>query len=267
MKNNTSSLKDKIILITGGSSGLGEQIAYEAAKNGAIVIVCARRLELLADITQKCEQLSGNRAYAFQLDVADFENSEQVCKRIYAQIGPVDILVNCAGFGIFEDFTKMDMTTTTKMFQVNVLGLMYLTQTIAIEMVERGQGQIINIASQAGKVATPKSAVYAATKAAVISFSNALRLELKPIGIVVTTVNPGPIATNFFSQADPSGQYLESVDRFVLQPEKLAKKTVAVMGTKRREMNDPWLMNTASKLYILFPHIGDFLAGSVFNKK
>ena len=85
-------------------------------------------------------------------------------------------------------------------------------------MAERRQGHIINIASMAGKMATAKSTVYSATKFAVLGFSNALRLELKPLGVAVTTVNPGPIETNFFDKADPSGSYLEKVGQIVLEP-------------------------------------------------
>ena len=109
------------------------------------------------------------------------------------------------------------------MFEVNILGMMVLTQKFAIDMAERRQGHIINIASMAGKMATAKSTVYSATKFAVLGFSNALRLELKPLGVAVTTVNPGPIETNFFDKADPSGSYLEKVGQIVLEPAKLAK--------------------------------------------
>ncbi len=86
-------------------------------------------------------------------------------------------------------------------------------------MAERRQGHIINIASMAGKMATAKSTIYSATKFAVLGFSNALRLELKPLGVAVTTVNPGPVATDFFDKADPSGSYLEKViNLFWIQP-------------------------------------------------
>lgn len=267
MKRSNPFLEDKIVVVTGGSAGLGEQIAYEAARQGAIVVVCARRILQIGKVKETCETLSGKQAYAFQLDVANRQSTDEVVDKIYQQVGEIDVLVNCAGFGLFENFTKTPFSTAEKMFQVNVLGLMYLTQQVAIEMVKRESGHIINIGSQSGKIATPKSSVYSATKFAVLGFSNALRLELKPVNVAVTTVNPGPIATDFFEEADPSGNYLASVQSFVIDPAVLAKKIVQAMGTTKREINEPWTMNTAGKLYTLFPHIGDYLTGTVFNKK
>jgi len=159
------------------------------------------------------------------------------------------------------------MNLAEKMFRVNVLGMMYVTQLVAIQMAERKQGHIINIASQAGKIATPKSTIYSATKFAVMGYSNALRLELKPLNIYVTTVNPGPIETNFFDIADESGNYLEKVGRMVLNPVMVANRIVELIGTSKRELNLPYLMEVAGKLYSLFPRTGDFLALTFFNNK
>lgn len=260
-------LINQVVLVTGASSGLGEQICYEAASKGAIVIACARRIHLLTKVREKCVQLSGKPAFAFELDVSDPKSIDHVLGDIQQTVGSIDVLVNNAGFGLFEQFMTIDFAVTKKMFEVNVLGMMYLSQKIAIQMAEQKQGHIINIASMAGKMATAKSTIYSATKFAVIGFSNALRLELKPLGIVVTTVNPGPIRTDFFEQADPTGNYLKSIDRFALDANKLAKEIVATMKTTRREINRPYIMEGAARLYQLFPKIGDAIAGGLFNKK
>ena len=260
-------LENKVIVVTGGSAGLGEQICYEAARRGAIVVICARRSQLINKVKEHCMTLSGKPAYALQLDIADPESVENVIASIREKVGKVDILVNNAGFGIFQEFTEMKPETIRNMFEVNVLGMMVLTQQIALEMVDQRSGHIINVASMAGKIATPKTAVYSATKFAVLGFSNALRLELKPFGIHVTTVNPGPIETAFFDQADPSGNYLASLGTFVLEPTKLAKTIVKAMIHPKREINRPQVMGVAAKFYTLFPAIGDYLAGSLFNKK
>ncbi|WP_348923164.1 SDR family NAD(P)-dependent oxidoreductase [Enterococcus rotai] len=260
-------LADKIVVVTGGSAGLGEQICYEAAKQGAIVVVCARRINLIGKVKEMCEELSGKMAHSFQLDIADPDNVETVFEKIQTEVGPIDVLVNNAGFGLFENFIDTDLAIARNMFEVNVLGMMVFTQKAAIQMAERGTGHIINVASMAGKMATAKSTIYSATKFAVLGFSNALRLELKPLGISVTTVNPGPIETEFFDKADPTGNYLASVDLFVLEPNKLATEIVNAMGTSKREINRPRIMEAASRLYTLFPHLGDLLAGGVLNKK
>ena len=264
---NQNDLEDKIIVVTGGSAGLGEQICYEAAKKGAIVVVCARRINLIGKVKETCEELSGKKAFSFQLNISDSENVETVFEKIITEVGQVDVLVNNAGFGIFENFLETDLTKAKEMFDVNVLGMMVFTQKVALQMAERKSGHIINVASMAGKMATAKSTIYSATKFAVLGFSNALRLELKPLNISVTTVNPGPIATDFFTHADPSGTYLKSVGMIVLEPNKLAKEIVASMGSFKREINRPRSFEGAHRLYTLFPHIGDFFAGGVLNKK
>ena len=260
-------LTNKVVLVTGASSGLGEQICYQAAKQGAIIIACARSVDKLQQVKERCEELSQNHCYAFKVDMSDAQSIEYLVQAIYANEKNIDVLVNCAGFGYFEDFIDFDMNQARQMFEVNILGMMLLTQKIAAKMVLRQSGHIINIASMAGKMATPKSTIYSATKFAVIGFSNALRLELKPFGIHVTTVNPGPIETNFFNIADPNGGYLDKIGAMVLQADDLAKEIVNTFGKNKSEINRPRLMNTAAFFYQVFPTIGDYLAGGIFNKK
>lgn len=260
-------LKGQTIVITGASAGLGEQIAYEAATQGATVILGARRMAQLEQVKTVSEALSGTTAYAFEVDVADGESIDHFVEQIDATGRSVDVLINCAGFGLFEDFVATEWETIESMFQVNVLGLLYLTQKLALPMIQQEAGHIINIASSAGKIATPKAAVYTATKFAVIGFSNALRLELKPANVRVTTVNPGPIATEFFDKADASGNYLEKVDWLTLNPTQVAQKVVRAIGTNKRELNLPWFLEVAARAYAVAPRVGDWLAGSVFNKK
>ncbi|KAF1296953.1 short-chain dehydrogenase [Enterococcus sp. JM4C] len=260
-------LENKVVLVTGGSAGLGEQICYEAAKKGAIVVTCARRIQLLGQVKERCSELSGRAAYAFQLDVSDPTSVFSALEKIQAEVGPIDVLVNNAGFGIFEDFLSFDLEKARNMFEVNVLGMMTLTQQVAVQMAENKHGHIINIASMAGKMATAKSTVYSATKFAVLGFSNALRLEMKPFNVAVTTVNPGPIRTEFFDKADPSGDYLAKLGFIVLEPQKLAKTIVQAMQRPKREINQPLALEVAARFYTLFPQIGDYLAGGIFNKK
>jgi len=260
-------LENKVVLVTGGSGGLGEQICYEAAKQGAIVVTCARRIQQIGEVKAVCQELSGKPAYAYQLDVSNPDSVDELYDKVMTEVGRVDILVNNAGFGIFEDFLSFDLGKAYDMFEVNVLGMMVLTQKFAIDMAERRQGHIINVASMAGKMATAKSTIYSATKFAVLGFSNALRLELKPLGVAVTTVNPGPIETEFFDKADPSGSYLEKVGHLVLDSTKLAQTIVRAMKHPKREINQPVLLEIASKFYALFPTIGDYFAGGIFNKK
>ncbi|WP_171025046.1 SDR family NAD(P)-dependent oxidoreductase [Lacticaseibacillus zeae] len=254
------------VVISGGSAGLGKAIGLEAAKKGATVVFLARRRDKLRQAQAEASSLSGRPAFAFPVDVADPVAIEAVVERIHATVGSVDVLVNAAGFGHFENAFDTDMHLVERMFRVNVLGTMYLTKLLGRDMAVRGQGHIINVSSMAGKTATPKSAIYSATKFAVVGYSNGLRLELKPFGVNVTTVNPGPIATDFFKSAGAL-DYLASVSWLVLDPDKLARRIVATFNHPVREINTPWLMNLGADLYTLFPHIGDWLAGGLLNKK
>lgn len=262
-----SRLKDKIVLITGASSGLGAQIAFQAAERQAVVVLTARRRDPLETAAKRCQELSGRAVYTYQLDVGSTEQISEVMQKIAVEVGPVDVLVNNAGFGLFAEALDTPTSITEEMFRVNVLGLIHITKLTALGMKQRGSGHIINIASQAGKMATPKSAVYAATKFAVRGYSNALRLELRPFGIYVTTVNTGPMHTNFFNQADPTGSYLNKIARWVLDPQVVAKKVTACMLTDTREINLPRIMEIGARLYVMFPRIGDYLAGGLFNRK
>ncbi|HHT73786.1 MAG TPA: SDR family oxidoreductase [Firmicutes bacterium] len=267
MKVTGKPLAGKVVLITGGSGGLGERVAYRAAEKGAQVIVGARRLDKLVHVRDRCAELSGKEAHAVAVDMADPVQIKAAVAEALARFGTIDVLVNNAGFGYFAEAVDLDMDVAERMFRVNVLGLMHITKLVAQTMKERGRGHIINIASQGGKTATPKSTCYSGTKAAVIAYSNALRLELKPHGVYVTTVNPGPINTDFFSAADQSGDYLKRVGFILLDAERVADRIVQAMERPRREINLPRVMELGARLYALCPHLGDFLVENMFNLK
>lgn len=181
--------------------------------------------------------------------------------------GPIDVLVNNAGYGIFEYFLEADMEDVKGMFDTNVVGLMACTKAVLPEMMNRKSGHIINIASQAAKLATVKGSVYAATKHAVLGFSNSLRLETKDHGIVVTTVNPGPIQTNFFKIADKTGEYEKNIEKWLLEPVDVARKVTKAIERPVREVNMPGWMEIGSKLYQLAPSIVEKLGKKAFSQK
>lgn len=261
------SLIDKVVWITGASSGIGEQLAYGLAEKGATLILSARRKEELERVKKECIARHGANVIICPMDVSDTSEIDRVVNILYSKLEKIDVLINNAGFGHTEKFLDYDFSKVENMFKVNVLGLMYLSQCVAKNMTVHRSGHIINIASIAGKIATPNSAVYSSTKFAVIGFSDALRLELKEHNVHVTTVNPGPVDTAFFDKFDPQGSYLEKVEAYVLTPEKVAEKTIKVIGTKKREVNLPVLLEISSRFYTLFPNVGDYLVNHVFDLK
>lgn len=247
------------ILITGASGGLAQEM---------VKLLPDDQLILLGRNREKLAQLYGNHPQAelIEIDITDAQALEELVAELYQRYGnKIDVLINNAGYGIFEDFDKISDQDIHQMFEVNTFALMNLSRLVASRMKETRKGHIINIVSMAGLIATAKSSLYSATKFAAIGFSNALRLELMPYGVYVTTVNPGPIRTGFFDQADPDGTYLKSVDRFLLEPDTVAKKIVKTIGKNKRELNLPVLLNLAHKFYTLFPKLADKLAGETFN--
>lgn len=262
------SLQNKVVVITGGSSGIGSQIASHVAKKGATPVLLARSKEKLEETRDKIQNESGGmNPLIYPLDVSDSEAVKTIFGRIFTDVGGIDILVNNAGFAIFDYFREADVEEIKKMLDVNVFGLMACTRAVLPQMLERDQGQVINVASLAGKVPTPKSTVYAATKHAVLGFTNGLRMELASTNIHVTAVNPGPINTNFFNIADPTGDYVKSVQRFILQPDRVAKKVVNSMEKPRREVNLPCTMSAGSRMYQAAPGLLEKIVGKMFNKK
>jgi uncharacterized protein len=260
-------LKDKIIVITGASGGIGAEMAIQCAESGARLVLIARSLDKLEKLKADLQHRFQTDVQVYQLDVSDTEAVKAVFSEIMTRFGHVDVLVNNAGFGIFREAHEASLEEIKGMVDVNVVGLMACTSMVLPKMRERRSGHIINIASQAGKMATPKASVYSATKHAVLGYTNSLRMELADLNIYVTAVNPGPIATNFFTIADEKGTYLNNIKRWVLQPEFVAQKVVDSMLMKTREINLPGWMNTASVLYMLFPRVVEHLGKRAFMQK
>ncbi|KRL32166.1 oxidoreductase [Companilactobacillus paralimentarius DSM 13238 = JCM 10415] len=262
-------LLNQTVLVTGASSGIGKDVAINAAKSGANLILVARNEDKLLQVKNECIRVGAEGAHHEYLSV-DMSDPQQITEGVtkaFEITDDIDVLVNAAGFGDFSHYLETDFDKIEKMFRVNVLGLMLMTRLVASKMIDNGRGHIFNVGSMAGKITTPKSAAYAATKAAVIAFSDGLRLELKPLGVFVTTINPGPVATNFFSVADHNGNYLDSVKNFVLDPNKLAWEIVNTFNKNKREINRPRYMELAAVLYKLAPSLGDYFASTLGNRK
>ncbi len=261
------SLSGKNIVITGASGGIGAQIARMAAERGANLALLARSIDKLEALKAELESTYKNKVFVYKLDVADTGRIAEVFDQVHNEFGHIDILVNNAGFGVFRHAHEAPIDEVKAMFDVNVVGLIACTGAVLNKMRKRREGQIINIASQAGKIATPKSSVYSATKHAVLGYSNSLRMELSDYNVHVTTVNPGPIETNFFNIADESGTYVKNVKRWMLKPEYVARKVVDAMESPVREINLPGWMNLGSTFYTLFPRLFEKVGKKAFNKK
>ncbi len=258
---------DKIIVITGASSGIGAEMAKLVASKGWTPVLMARSVAKLEHLQKEIQHDFQVQAHRYKLDVQNLDEVENVFNRVEKEVGPIHVLINNAGYGIFDFFLDAKMEDVKGMFDTNVVGLMACTKAVLPEMMERKEGHIINIASQAAKLATVKGSVYAATKHAVLGFTNSLRMEVKDYGIHVTTVNPGPIQTNFFKVADKSGQYEKNIEKWLLDPKEVAQKIVKTIDKPVRELNLPGWMEAGSKLYQLVPALVEKLGKKAFSQK
>ena len=189
-----ASLKQKVAIVTGASSGIGEATAIALAAAGAKVAIAARRSERLETLTQRIQQ-NGGEALPITADVANEAQVQDMVSATKDKWGRVDILVNNAGVMLLGPIYEANTEDWRRMFDVNVLGLMYATHAILPLMKAQGEGHIVNISSVAGRVANAGTGVYNATKWAVGAFSESLRKEVHKDKIRVTIIEPGLVAT------------------------------------------------------------------------
>lgn len=193
-----NNLKNKVVLITGASSGIGAACAERFAQAGADLLLCARQIdkvELLAQALREQYQIS---TYAFQLDVTKRALVNEQLSSLPTQWRRIDILLNNAGLAAGLDSIQAgDIDDWEAMIDTNVKGLLYVTRHILVGMLEHNTGHIINIGSIAGHTVYPKGVVYCATKYAVNAITQGLRMDLFGQKIRVTTIDPGAVETNF----------------------------------------------------------------------
>lgn len=188
------SLKNKIVFVTGASSGIGEACARAFATHGARLLLAARRLERLREIASSLPVAS----HVFRLDVRDRAAVEAVLEELPAGFADIDILVNNAGLARgLDKIQEADVADWEEMIDTNVKGLLYVSRAVIPGMVERKRGHIINIGSLAGHEVYPSGSVYCATKASVKVISQGMRMDLVGLPIRVTSIDPGLVETEF----------------------------------------------------------------------
>ena len=185
-------------LITGASSGIGAAFARKLAKRGRNVLLVARSEDKLIALCNELGRVSGARAQYVVMDLTEPDAAARLLEETQKRELIIDMLVNNAGFGSMGDFARLELASELEMIDLNVKSLVDLTNKFLLPMRERRQGTIINVASTAGFQAVPFMATYAATKAFVLSFSEALAEENRPHGIRVLALCPGVTDTNFF---------------------------------------------------------------------
>jgi short-subunit dehydrogenase len=191
-----------IALVTGASMGLGAEFARLLASEGYDVVLTARSGELLGTLKKEVENLHGIEAHVVVADLADPRAPSAIYDHLRNAGIEIEVLVNNAGFGMYGKFSESSLSTELEMIQVNIIALMHLTKLFVNDMVKRRHGRIVNVASTAAFQAGPMQSVYYASKAFVLSFSEAIGNELKGTGVTVTALCPGPTPTGFQERAN-----------------------------------------------------------------
>jgi NAD(P)-dependent dehydrogenase (short-subunit alcohol dehydrogenase family) len=195
-----TNLKEKVALVTGASSGLGERFARVLAANGALVVLAARRMERLKELRAQIES-AGGEAHAVALDVTDQDAIAAAIEEVGASVGPIDILVNNSGVSTQQRLTEVAPADYDYVFGTNVRGAFFVAQAVARQMIARAKdtpgfhGRIVNIASVAGLRVLPQIGLYCMSKAAVLHMTRAQALEWGRYGINVNAICPGYIRT------------------------------------------------------------------------
>lgn len=230
---------NKTVLITGASSGIGKETAYVYAKNGYQLILVARRLGKLEEIKKNIETNDKVNVVVFNIDLSNLDSAEELYNKVTNANLKVDVLINNAGFGIYKKFVDSDIEKEEQMLVLNMVTLTKLTKLFIPNMLKNGSGNIVNIASAAAFQPIPNLAIYAATKAYVMSFSEGIAFELKDKNITVTVICPGATKSEFGAVAGYSENSevfkgiptSKDLAEFIFKAMK-AKKTNAIHGLK-----------------------------------
>ena len=210
-------------LITGASSGIGYELAKLFAAEGYNLVLVARRRQILEDLSVELRSRHGVSVEVMEKDLASPNAPDEIASDLLQNRIVIDVLVNNAGFGVFGHFAETDLSSELSLIQVNVVALTHLTKLVLREMVGRRRGRVINVASTAAFQAGPLMSVYYASKAYVLSFSEAIANELLGTGVTVTCLCPGPTATEFHARA-------KMMDSRLLIPARMSAASVARIG-------------------------------------
>jgi short-subunit dehydrogenase len=237
-----------VVVVTGATGGIGRAVVDLVAARGALVAAVARHADDLRRL--EADARHGGRVIGFPADVGHRAEIGGVIQAVEDRLGPVDVLVNNAGVGHYGALIELDLDAgdAERLLQVNTLGAVYATRAVLPGMVRRRRGHIVMVASIAGRVGAPFEAVYSASKFAVVGLSEALAVEVAPLGVRVCVVDPGPVDTGFFAaRGHPYGRS---------RPRPVAPERVAAAVVRAVERDLPHVLVPRSlRLAVLARHV------------
>ena len=256
--------QNKIIVITGASSGIGEATAIEFAKKGATIVLVARREEKLHDVEQKLSKFNIT-TLTIPCDVSKKSQVEQMMKLVIEKFQRIDVLVNNAGFAIYGSVKDLSIEEIESQMETNYFGMVYCVKNFLPKMIDQNFGHIVNVASVAGSFGLPGIASYCASKFAMLGFSEGLKHELKGTNIGITVVSPIMVKTNFFDH--PSFQNMPQYSPTSLNPQTVAKAILKASNSSRLEIIVPSIVRGAVWFKHTFPYLINPIIGSSFRKQ
>ncbi|XP_061446388.1 3-ketodihydrosphingosine reductase [Rhineura floridana] len=233
------SLSGAHVVVTGGSSGIGKSVAIECFKQGAFITLIARNESRLLEAKREIEKFSVNDkqvVHSISVDVSkDCANVERVLKQAQEKLGPVDMLINCAGTSANGKFEELDISRFEQLMAINYLGSVYPTRAVVTTMKERRMGRIVFVSSQAGQVGLFGYSAYSATKFALRGLAEALQMEVKPYNIYITVAYPPDTDTPGYTEENETKTLeakLISEASAVCKPDHVARTIVkdAILG-------------------------------------
>ena len=237
---------NKVVLVTGASSGVGRGLAMELARRGAAVGLLARRAETLREMVTEVEA-GGGRALALPADVTDAEAVRQAADELSKKFGPIDVLFANAGVGGAAHAANLKAEQVATVIDINVKGVVNSVTAVIGDMIKRGQGQLVAISSIAAYRGLPKSAAYCSSKAAVSAFFESLRLDLHGSGVDVTIIHPGFIRTPLTAGRKARLPWLMEVDEAV-------NKILSATEARKKSYAFPWQLATIMRAGMIMPN-------------
>ena len=241
-----SEWRNKVIFLTGASSGIGEALALELAVRGATLGLVARREEMLQDLAGRCESAGGS-ARVFACDVTDATALQNAAEKFRAEFGRIDILIANAGIGGNNVETRaLQPEAVKKVIDINLLGAANAVHAVLPDMLKRGSGHLVAISSLAGFRGLPKSAAYSASKAGMTAFFESVRLDVQDKGVDVTIIQPGFIKTPLTSGRGNKMPYL-------MELEDAIPLFLNAIEKKKKFAAFPWQLATLVRAGRVFP--------------
>lgn len=234
-----NAFRENVVIITGGSSGIGREVAYQLAAQGASIVLAARDPVLLETVAEECRR-RGARAIAVPTDVSVESQCRALVERAIAEYGRIDTLINNAGIGMHARFDELEtIEPLERIMRINYFGSVYCTH-YALPHLKQSRGRIVAVSSLAGKTGVPKRSAYAASKHAMAGFFDSLRLELASEGVSVTVIYPGFVATEIGTRAVGAGGRTLGKrpvrDSAVMPADECARQIIAAAAARRREL-------------------------------